>query len=165
MFNGCRSISSLDVRTWGMNKVTTTDGMFWNCSLLSTLNTSEWASLDKVVGVDNMLRECKNLVSVDMSDKLERCTNYANYIYYDYSLRSMVGNHTETDNVRLFIGYNLSDLTLRDAPYINLATVNAVIRGVASSTIKRKLYLPDPVKSQVTDEYKTILENKNWVIQ
>lgn len=50
-------------------------------------------------------------------------------------------------------------------PKINLATINAVIRGVASPYGRKlTLYLPEPVKSQVTEEYRKILESKNWEI-
>ena len=165
MFYNCTGLNTLDTSGWGMNKVSSMYNMFWKCQLLSTINTSGWGSLDKVADVSNLFRECNNLVSIDLSNRLEKCTRYDNYIYSDTRLVSMVGNHTETDNVRLFIGRKDYNIDLRGNTNLNLATINAVIRGVASSTIKRTLYLPEPVKSQVTEEYKRILENKNWIIQ
>ena len=165
MFQNCTGLNTLDTSGWGMNKVSSMYNMFWKCQLLSTINTSGWGSLDKVADVSNLFRECNNLVSIDLSNRLEKCTRYDNHIYSDTRLVSMVGNHTETDNVRLFIGRKDYNIDLSGNTNLNLATINAVIRGVASSTIKRTLYLPEPVKSQVTEEYKRILENKNWIIQ
>lgn len=122
-------------------------------------------------------------LSIDLSDKLENCKDYHEFDrrppYYIFichncpNLETLVGNHTETDNVRLFIGYKglktgySTDtlLNLSDSPRINLATVNAIIRGVGSSPDRKlTLILPEPVKSQVTEEYKKILESKNWKI-
>lgn len=135
--------------------------MFSGCTSLQSLDTSKW-NLSNLVDVLYMFNGCTSLVSIDLSDKLENCENYAHFLKGCVNLESLVGNHTETDNVRLFIGRS-KDINISVLSKINLATVNAIIRGVGSSPDKKlTLILPEPVKSQVTDEYKKILESKNW---
>ena len=182
MFKDCTSLQSLDTRGWNLSNLIVISSMFENCTSLQSLDTSNW-NLHKVRYAGEMLADCTNLVSIDLSDKLENCKNYHEFDrrppYYIFichncpNLETLVGNHTETDNVRLFIGYKglktgySTDtlLNLSDSPRINLATVNAIIRGVGSSPDRKlTLILPEPVKSQVTEEYKKILESKNWEI-
>lgn len=142
--------------------------MFYNCTSLQSLDTSNW-DLSDLTNAESMFEGCTNLVSIDLSDKLENCSSYYNTFKGCTNLESLVGNHTETDNVRLFIGYNGGSYEIYmeffSNPKINLATINAVIRGVASPYGRKlTLYLPEPVKSQVTEEYRKILEYKNWEI-
>lgn len=172
MFDGCTSLTTLDTSKWNLSNLVTSYFMFYNCTSLTKLDTSKW-NLHKVESAGGMIANCTNLVNIDLSDNLENCRSYSEYhirryrFIYDNckNLESLVGNHTETDNVRLFIGYSKS-LNISDLPKINLATVNAIIRGVASSPDKKLiLALPEPVKSQVTEEYRKILESKNWEIK
>lgn len=171
MFSDCTALQSLDTSKWNLSNLVTSYFMFYNCTSLTKLDTSKW-NLHKVESAGGMIANCTNLVNIDLSDNLENCRSYYEYLNRRYrfiydnckNLESLVGNHTETDNVRLFIGYSKS-LNISGLPKINLATVNAIIRGVASSPDKKLiLALPEPVKSQVTDEYRKILESKNWVI-
>lgn len=162
MFQNCTSLQSLDTSKWNLSNLVDVLYMFDGCRSLQSLgDTSGW-NLSNVIKAGAMFRGCTSLVSIDLSDKLENCENYAQFLKGCVNLESLVGNHTETDNVRLFIGRS-KDINISVLSKINLATVNAIIRGVASSPDKKlTLTLPEPVKSQVTDEYKKILESKNW---
>ena len=165
MFNGCTSLQTLDTSRWNLSNLTNGIGMFYKCKFLRSLDTSRW-DLSKLYIVDYMFSGCTSLVSIDLSDKLGNRSNYKYYLLGCTNLESLVGNHTETDNVRLYIDYNDDNIDFRSNPKINLATINAVIRGVARNWRKRlNLYLPEPVKSQVTEEYRKILESKNWEIK
>ena len=164
MFNNCTSLTTLDTSGWNLSNLTNGSYMFQSCTSLQTLDTSEWGSLDKIITVERMFRSCTSLVSIDLSDKLENCKNSKQYLVGCKNLESLVGNHTETDKVRLFKG-RLGNINFSYFSKINLATVNAVIRGVGSSPDKKlTLTLPEPVKSQVTEEYKIMLKSKNWEI-
>ena len=99
MFYNCKSVSNLDVRTWGMNRITNIAGMFGNNGLIEILDTSRWANLDKVIGAQEMINGNASLRNVDFSDRLEKCTNYVYFSSGCTKLESMVGNHTENDNV------------------------------------------------------------------
>lgn len=137
LFSVCTSLQSLDTSRWDLSNLKSAEGMFSGCESLSSLDLSRW-DLSKLRNARNMFNGCTNL-------------------------ETLVGNHTETDNVILFRG-NSSAVDFRSNPKINLATVNAVIRGVERSYRTLPLFLPEPVKSQVTEEYKKILESKNWKI-
>lgn len=164
MFQNCTSLQSLDTSKWNLSNLVDVLYMFDGCRSLQSLgDTSGW-NLSNVIKAGAMFRGCTSLVSIDLSDKLENCENYAQFLKGCVNLESLVGNHTETDNVRLFIGRS-KDINISVLSKINLATVNAIIRGVGSSPDKKlTLTLPEPVKSQVTEEYSKILESKNWVI-
>lgn len=165
-FQQCTSLKKLTTR-YGL-KINYASNMFNGCSSLQSLDTSNW-NLSNLTNCDSMFYDCTNLVSIDLSDKLENCRSYIYTFYGCTNLESIVGNHTETDNVRLFIGYDGGSYEIYmeffSNPKINLATINALIRGVASPYGRKiTLHLPEPVKSQVTKEYRKILEYKNWVI-
>lgn len=163
MFQYCTSLQSLDTSKWNLSNLVDVLYMFDGCRSLQTLDTGNW-NLSNVNKAGAMFRGCTSLVSIDMSDKLENCKNYAQFLKGCVNLESLVGNHTETDNVRLFIGRS-KDINISSLLKINLATINAIIRGVGSSPDKKlTLTLPEPVKSQVTEEYRKILEYKNWEI-
>lgn len=173
MFKGCSSLTTLDTSNWDLSNLIDISCMFKNCTSLQSLDTSRW-NLHKVRYAGEMLADCTNLVSIDLSDKLENCKSYQEFgnrppylIFITHNcpnLETLVGN---PDNVRLFIGFKGGDsgysagrqLNLMGSPKINLATVNAIIRGVASSPDRKlSLILPKSVKSQVTEEYRKILE-------
>ena len=163
MFNGCTSLQTIDTSKWNLSNLSNGSSMFNGCTSLQTLDTSKW-NLSNLVDGYRMFAICTSLVSIDLSDKLENCKYSEQILYYCTNLETAVGNHTETDNVRLLIGRSKS-LNISELLRINLATVNAIIRGVASSPDKKlTLILPEPVKSQVTEEYRKILEYKNWEI-
>lgn len=139
LFSNCTSLQSLDTSRWDLSNLESAEGMFSGCESLSSLDISRW-DLSKLRIIRGMFNGCTNL-------------------------ETLVGNHTETDNVRLFINYKSTSINFKYCPKINLATINAVIRGVGSSPDRElTLILPEPVKSQVTEEYKKILESKNWKI-
>lgn len=164
MFSNCTSLQSLNTSKWNLSNLVYSFYMFDGCRSLQSLgDTSGW-NLSNVIKAGAMFRGCTSLVSIDLSDKLENCEYYAQFLNGCVNLESLVGNHTETDNVRLFIGRS-KDINISVLSKINLATINAIIRGVGSSPDKKlTLYLPEPVKSQVTEEYRKILESKNWEI-
>ena len=61
MFNGCKSLSELDVSGFDTSSVTNMNGMFYVCESLLELNVSEW-NTGNVTDMAFMFRECKNLM-------------------------------------------------------------------------------------------------------
>ena len=66
MFNGCKSLSELDVSGFDTSSVTNMNGMFYVCESLLELNVSEW-NTGNVTDMAFMFRECKNLMELDVS--------------------------------------------------------------------------------------------------
>ena len=164
MFAGCESLSSLDTSKWNLSKLRNARIMFNCCSSLQSLDTSRW-DLSNLESAEGMFAGCESLSSLDISRwNLSKLRNARNMFNGCTNLETLVGNHTETDNVRLFINYDFTSINFKYCPKINLATINAVIRGVGRGDRRIAISLPEPVKSQVTEEYKKILESKNWKI-
>ena len=166
MFFCCTSLQSLDTSRWNLSNLKNGSVLFQNCTSLQSLDTSRW-DLSNLKSAEGMFSGCESLSSLDISRwDLSNLRNARNMFNGCTNLETLVGNHTETDNVRLFINHDFTSINFSNSPRINLATVNAIIRGVASSPDRKlSLILPKSVISQVTDEYRKILESKNWKIE
>ena len=165
MFIGCESLQSLgDTSRWNLSNLKNGGVLFSSCTSLQSLDISRW-DLSNLESAEGMFSGCESLSSLDLSRwNLSKLRNARNMFNGCTNLETLVGNHTETDNVRLFINYDFTSINFKYCPKINLATINAVIRGVGRNDWRLAISLPEPVKSQVTEEYKKILESKNWKI-
>ena len=165
MFIGCESLQSLgDTSRWNLSNLKNGGVLFSSCTSLQSLDTSRW-DLSNLERAEGMFSGCESLSSLDLSRwDLSKLRNARNMFNGCTNLETLVGNHTETDNVRLFINYNFASINFKYCPKINLATINAVIRGVGRNDWRLAISLPEPVKSQVTEEYKEILKSKGWEI-
>ena len=66
MFNGCLSLSSLDLSGWDVSGVTCMSYMFNRCASLSSLNLSGW-NVSGVTSMAFMIANCTSLTSLDLS--------------------------------------------------------------------------------------------------
>ena len=66
MFYGCSSLSSVDVSSFDTSQVTSMWGMFENCSGLRSLNVSGFDT-SQVTDMDYMFRNCSSLRNLDVS--------------------------------------------------------------------------------------------------
>ena len=166
MFHGCSSLQSLDTSGWRLENVTAVRNIFDNCRALTTLgDTSGW-NLIRCTDMQSFFTNCSQLTKVDItysSTPMVVTSNLANTTWGVGNLESLVGDHTETDNVSVFNGYNSTDFDIRNVVNLNLASVLAIIRGLGTNRTKRKFFTPQGFdKSRIPQEYKTMLENKNW---
>ena len=168
MFHQCRSLQSLDTSGWNLENVTTTRLMFDSCMVLTTLgNTSRW-NLIRCTDMQNLLLYCNQLTKVDLtytSTPRVAVSNLTNVFLYlnTGNLESIVGDHTETDNVSVFNGYNSTEFNISNLGSLNLASILAIIRGLGTNRARKRFVLSrDFDKSRIPQEYKTMLENKNW---
>lgn len=60
MFNGCTSLTTLNLRNWNTSELTNTIGMFKGCSNLTTLNITGWDT-SNVTYTNDMFSGCTNL--------------------------------------------------------------------------------------------------------
>ena len=67
MFNGCSSLTSLDVSNWDTSNVGSMNSMFYGCSSLASLDVSNW-NTSKVSNMGSMFNGCSSLTSLDVSD-------------------------------------------------------------------------------------------------
>ncbi len=66
MFDGCESLTAVDVSQFDTRKVTLMSLMFNGCAQLTTLDVSHFAT-DEVVNMSSMFAGCKALTSLDLS--------------------------------------------------------------------------------------------------
>ena len=167
MFHQCRSLQSLDTSGWNLENVTTTRQMFDTCMALTTLgNTSRW-NLIRCTDMQNLLINCNQLTKVDLTYTSTPQVVVSDLVgtLHSGSIESIVGDHTETDNVSVWNGFNSDSLDLDNFTRLNLASFLAIFRGVGTNRVRRRISLPNSIKSRIPQEYKTMLENKNWELR
>lgn len=168
MFHGCRSLQSLDTSSWNLENVTSMQYAFDSCMALTTLgDTSRW-NLIRCTNMQNLLVYCIQLTKVDLTYTstprvaVSNLTNVFLNLNTD-NLESIVGDHTETDNVSVFNGYSSTEFNISNLGSLNLASILAIIRGLGTNRARKRFVLSRNFdKSRIPQEYKTMLENKNW---
>jgi len=168
MFHGCRPLQSLDTSGWNLENVTSMQNAFDFCMALTTLgDTSRW-NLIRCTNMQNLLAHCNQLTKVDLTYTstprvaVSNLTNVFLNLNTD-NLESIVGDHTETDNVSVFNGYSSTEFNISNLGSLNLASILAIIRGLGTNRARKRFVLSRNFdKSRIPQEYKTMLENKNW---
>ena len=168
MFHNCLALQSLDTSGWRLENVTTMRQTFDSCRALTTLgDTSRW-NLIRCTNMQNLLVYCIQLTKVDLTYTstpqvaVSNLTNVFLNLNTD-NLESIVGDHTETDNVSVFNGYSSTEFNISNLGSLNLASILAIIRGLGTNRARKRFVLSrDFDKSRIPQEYKTMLENKNW---
>ena len=102
MFNGCKSLSELDVSGFDTSSVTNMNGMFYVCESLLELNVSEW-NTGNVTDMSFMFYECKNLMELDVSGFDTANVTNMKAVFYDCE------GLTKLDVSRLVTG-NVTDM-------------------------------------------------------
>ena len=85
MFDGCTSLTTLNLTGWDTSKVTDMSNMFNGCTSLTTLNLSNW-NTSKLTNTIGMFKGCSNLTTLNITgwdtsnvtytnDMFDGCTN------------------------------------------------------------------------------------------
>ena len=100
MFNGCSSLTTLDVSNFKTDNVMDMSSMFYGCSSLTTLDVSNF-NTDNVTSMFSMFTNCSSLTTLDLSNfKTENVTSMNNMFYGCSSLQTIyVGDNWTTKNV------------------------------------------------------------------
>ena len=165
MFNGCSTLQSLDTSGWRLENVVSANLMFDTCRALTSFgDTSGW-NLIRCTDMRQMILRCNRLTKIDLtytSTPLVVVNDLGN-IFLEDDLESIVGDHMETDNVSVFNGYSSTEFNISNLGSLNLASILAIIRGLGTNRARKRFVLSsDFDKSRIPQEYKTMLENKNW---
>ena len=67
MFEGCSSLTSLDLSSFNTSKVVNIDSMFYGCSSLTSLNLSNF-NTSNVTSMESTFCECSSLTSLNLSN-------------------------------------------------------------------------------------------------
>ena len=131
MFNGCKSLSELDVSGFDTSSVTNMKGMFYVCESLLELNVSDWDT-GNVTDMSFMFRECKNLMELDVSGFDTSRVTDMNCMFYDCEgLTKLDVSRLATGNVTdmsyMFWGCkNLMELDVSGFDTANVTNMKAV---------------------------------------
>lgn len=138
MFDGCSSLTSLDLSSFNTANVTNMASMFDGCTKLTSLNLSNFNTA-KVTNMDYMFNECTSLTTLDLSN-----FNTTNVKY----MGSMFCYCSNIAGLKL-INFDFGNVTDFDGMFTNLASNNTD---------------PVPVYVYVTQDSYDILKNKNTEI-
>ena len=108
MFFECSSLTSLDLSGFKTDNVTSMEGMFYFCSSLTSLNVSGFKT-DNVSNMWSMFQSCSSLTNLDVTGfKTDYVENVGEMFAYCSSLTSLDLTGFKTDNVSnmqsVFIG-------------------------------------------------------------
>jgi hypothetical protein len=143
MFYGCSSLSTLDTSNWNFNpSINVLDGVFSGCLSLRTIDARVW-DWSNLIGSVNVFANCFKLSSLIGGETIE----------------SVLANNTSALN-GLNIGFPLNTTNL------DRASLRAVINGVADRTgqTAKTLTLGATLMAKLTEEDIAIATNKNWTI-
>ena len=153
MFNGCKSLSELDVSGFDTSSVTNMNGMFYVCESLLELNVSEWNTAN-VTDMSFMFYECKNLMELDVSGfDTANVTNMKAVFYDCEGLTKLDVSRLATGNVTdmsfMFWGCkNLMELDVSGFDTVHVMDMRSMFSGCEGLT---KLDVSRLVTGNVTD--------------
>ena len=167
MFNRCNNLQELNTSGWSLENLIYANLMFDSCYALRTLGDMSMWNLIRCSNYKQMFLSCTQLTKIDLtysSSPITTVTDLSNILAnITDNLESIVGDHTETDNVSVFNGINNIEFNITNLTSLNLASILAIIRGLGTNRTKRKFMLSQSFdKSRIPQEYKTMLVNKNW---
>ena len=126
MFNGCKSLSELDVSGFDTSSVTNMNGMFYVCESLLELNVSEW-NTGNVTDMAFMFWGCKNLMELDVSGFDTANVTNMKAVFYDCE------GLTKLDVSRLATG-NVTDMSCMFGGCKNLTYLDVTGFDISSVT-------------------------------
>ena len=94
MFQGCSSLTNLDLSTFNTQNVITMFNMFGGCSSLTSIDLSSF-NTENVEYLGNMFRECSSLSTLDLSSfTTPKVTNIAAMFYECTNLKTIYVSHS-----------------------------------------------------------------------
>ena len=154
MFQGCSSLTSLDVSNFSTQNVTKIQSMFRGCSSLTSLDVSNF-STQNVTNMYYMFQGCSSLTSINLGDKFDasKVSGVQNMFQFCNSLETITGNIK-----------NLSiSLSLSSCPLDHDSALR-IINGLATVTTAQTLTLSSTTKSTLSATEKAVLINKGWTL-
>ena len=132
MFNGCNSLTTLDVSNWDTSNVTNMSDMFNDCNALTTLDVSKW-NTSNITSMNGMFSSCNALTTLDVSKfNTSKVTYMNNMFYYCNTLTTLDVSKWDTSNV--------SDMSYMFASCNALTTLDVSNWDVSNVTDMRDMF-------------------------
>ena len=125
MFYGCSSLTSIDVSNFNTAAVTSMNSTFYNCNKLTFIDVSNF-NTSKVTSMQAMFRNCSKLTSIDVSNFNTAAVKNMSYLFSGCSLLTSIdvsnfNTAAVTDMSYMF--YNCNKLTSIDVSNFSTAAV------------------------------------------
>ena len=139
MFDGCKSLTSLDLSNFNTENVQDMRGMFDGCKSLTSLNLSNFKT-ENVQDMSLMFSGCQNLTSLNLSNfKTENVKNMVGMFAGCDNLTSLDLSNFNTENVQnmgymFWICQNLTSLDLSNFNTENVQDMSYMFRGCQNLT-------------------------------
>ena len=161
MFNGCTSLSSLDLSGWDTSNVTSMTNMFISCNSLKSLDLSGW-NTSKVTDMSSMFSYCSNLTSLDVSNfNTSNVTNMGQMFRECSRLTSLDLSNFDTSKViSMMLMFNdcsnLTSLNLSGWNTSNVTDMGGMFNGCSKLKTIRMVGCEQPtidkIKAQLTTD-------------
>ena len=139
MFDGCQSLTTLDVSNFNTSNVTNMGGMFEYCRSLTSLDVSNF-NTSNVINMYSMFNGCNKLTTLDVSNfNTSNVTDMYGMFYNCSSLTSLDVSNFNTSNVTnmnsMFNGCNkLTTLDVSNFKVNADTNISGIIAGCTSLT-------------------------------
>ena len=189
MFDGCKSLTSLDVSNFDTSKVTSMNRMFNVCFVLTSLDVSNFDT-SHVIDMEEMFCNCRSQTSLDVSNfDTSKVTSMRSMFYGCYALTSLDVSNFDTSKVTsmndmFYECYALTSLLLGpnffktsavrsiDFSYCSKWTNETVVTSIVTNSYDRAaaglntltIRLHANTKAALTDEQKATITNKGYTI-
>ena len=150
MFEGCSSLSSLNLSNFDTSKVISMNNMFYLCDALISLDVSNF-NTSKVTSMYSMFYDCNLLISLNLSSFDTSKVNLMDEMFYNCnSLTSLNLSNFDTSQVESisYIFYNCSKLE-----YLNIK--NFVVK---EETIYEDMFFNFPMNIVICAEEENVVE-------
>ncbi len=139
MFDGCSSLTDLDLSNFNTSNVTSMFMMFNDCSNLTALNVSSFNTIN-VIDMSYVFNRCKSLTTLDLGNfDTSNVTNMSSMFSWCSSLTSLDLSNFNTENVTdmtgVFLGCSgLTNLDLSPLNTTNVTNMRRMFAGCSSLT-------------------------------
>ena len=114
MFNGCSSLTSVDLSSLDTSNVTTMGSTFYGCKALTSLDLSNWDT-SNVTNITNMFIYCSSLTSLDLSNfNTSKVTSFMNIFNGCNALTSLNLSNWDISNVTIITNMFFNTNYLKD---------------------------------------------------
>ena len=164
MFQNCKSLTSINLSNFIVNKAETMQGMFCGCSSLKSLDLSSF-SAENLNNVGEMFKDCISLENVYFSPNLK--INGVNYAYSMFqncqSLKSLDLSNFDTSNTRTFafMFSNCNSLTSLNIMNFKTSMAYTIENMFYQCYSLTSLYLPYFETTSISESMKDVFEGCN----
>ena len=157
MFSSCSSLTTLDLSNFDTSNVIDMSSMFYNCSNLTSLDVSNFDT-SKVTRMDFMFNGCSNLTALDVSNFNTRNVTYMEAMFSNCSsLTTLDVSNFDTSKVTKF-GWQYGNSGMF-AFCTNLTKLNLCSFDTSSATDARNVFNNTPKLTQIYVSDKWNMDN------